>query len=159
MHTYSKASFDPLDGIRLLPSAAIRGRMISAVETTTDVELVELCTAPGLGSVAQDTWLTYCDPRDYPQSRHWAHRIRTWAPAASGFCWLSKREPGQHCVVLFDDRCPAGMLRPASMSDIPTGTEADFDTNRGRAWLRSRLASYNVAIARRSASSLALLSH
>jgi RES domain len=109
-------------GMLLLPLAKVRGRRISAITTTTDLALVSLRSAFDLGAVAQDTWLTTCDPRDYAQSRHWAHWIRAQAPSAAGYVWLSRREPTQDAYVLFGDRCPPGTLQPlAAHPDVPPG--------------------------------------
>lgn len=136
-------------GIRQLPQARIVGRRISAICTTADLDLVSLRTGADLGAVAQDTWLTWCDPRDYAQSRHWAHWIRHHAPTAAGYVWLSRREPGLHAYVLFGDRILASALATCTDPHVPHGDEADFDTSRGRRGLRNRLNQYNVALSRR----------
>jgi hypothetical protein len=136
-------------GTRQLPMARAAGRRISAVEVTADLELVSLRTGTDLGAVAQDTWLTTCDPRDYPQSRHWAHWIRIHATSAAGYVWLSRREPGTSAYVLFGDRVPSGTMATSADPSVPPGDEADFDAPRGRRALRNRLARYNVALARR----------
>ena len=44
---------------------------------------------------------------------------------------------------------PAGLLQRSNMADVPVGAEADFDSRRGRAWIRAKLATYNVTITRR----------
>jgi RES domain len=136
-------------GIRQLPWPRVAGRRISSVEVTADLELVSLRSAADLGAVAQDTWLTSCDPRDYAQSRHWAHWIRSHASGAAGYVWLSRREPGAAAYVLFGDRVPATAIAASAHPDVPPGDEADFDTPRGRRALRNRLTRYNVALSRR----------
>lgn len=136
-------------GIRQLPRARFAGRRISAVSITTTLPLVSLCSGTDLGAVAQDTWLTTCDPRDYAQSRHWAHWIRGHAGAAAGYVWLSRREPGTLAYVLFGDRMPPGSVRAVTDPRVPLGDEADFDTVRGRRALRNRLLRYNVGLSRR----------
>jgi RES domain len=143
----------PLDaaGVRLLPSAKVRGRRISAVRTKADMEIVSLRSGTDLGAVAQDPWLTTCDPRDYAQSRHWAHWIRAQAPAAAGCVWLSRREPGRQAFVLFGDRGAAHAMEAVTDPRVPPGDEADFDSVRGRRALRRRLGAYGVTITRRSA--------
>ena len=136
-------------GTRELPRPKVDGRRISSIEVTTPVVLVSLCSGVDLGAVAQDTWLTTCDPRDYAQSRHWAHWIRSRAMTTAGYAWLSRREPGALSYVLFGDRLPGGAIRTIADPRLPPGAEADFDTPRGRRALRNRLAHYNVALARR----------
>lgn len=136
-------------GIRQLPRPKVAGRRISAIEVTADLELVSLRSGTDLGAVAQDTWLTMCDPRDYAQSRHWAHWIRSHAKSAAGYVWLSRREPGAAAYVLFGDRFSPSVITPTVHPDIPVGDEADFDTPRGRRALRNRLTRYNVGLSRR----------
>ena len=136
-------------GIRQLPLPKVAGRRISAIEVTADLELVSLRSGTDLGAVAQDTWLTMCDPRDYAQSRHWAHWIRSHAKSAAGYVWLSRREPGAAAYVLFGDRFSPSVISPTVHPDVPVGDEADFDTARGRRALRNRLTRYNVGLSRR----------
>lgn len=136
-------------GIRQLPLAKIRGRRISAVRTTADLEIVSLRSAADLGAVAQDPWLTTCDPRDYAQSRHWGHWIRSHAPAAAGYVWMSRREPTQRAFVLFGDRGAAGAIMAVTDPRVPPGDEADFDTPGGRRALRRRLTAFGVSLSRR----------
>jgi hypothetical protein len=135
-------------GIRKLPRSKIVGRRISAVELTIDLEVVTLRSGADLGAVAQDTWLTTCDPRDYPQSRHWGHWIRAHAPSAHGYVWLSKRDPTQESLVFFGDRVPHGSVIESGHAGVPAGDKADFDTPRGKRELRGRLARYGVALSR-----------
>lgn len=136
-------------GVRQLPRPKVAGRRISAIEVTADLELVSLQTGTDLGAVAQDTWLTMCEPRDYAQSRHWAHWIRSHAKSAVGYVWLSRREPGTAAYVLFGDRFSPSVIAWTAHPDVPAGDEADFDTPLGRRALRNRLSRYNVGLSRR----------
>jgi hypothetical protein len=136
-------------GVRQLPRPKVAGRRISSIEVAVDLDVVSLRSAEDLGAVAQDTWLTMSDPRDYAQSRHWGHWIRTVAPAASGYVWKSKRDPVLDAYVLFGDRTPASALVTSNHPSVPPGALADFDTFRGRRELRIRLARYGVAVSRR----------
>jgi hypothetical protein len=136
-------------GIRQLAVPKVAGRRISAIEVTANLELVSLRSGTDLGAVAQDTWLTMCDPRDYAQSRHWAHWIRSHAKSAAGYVWLSRREPGAAAYVLFGDRFSPTAIVSTAHPDVPNGDEADFDTPRGRRALRRRLTRYGVALSRR----------
>lgn len=136
-------------GARQLPTAAYQGRRLSALSIKADLELVDLRTSPALAQVAQDTWLTMTDPRDYAQTRHWGHWIRDQSPTASGYVWYSRREAATEAYVLFDDRIPSGtIVEDPHHPDLPSAQEQDFDTSRGQRHLRRRLAAYNVTIAR-----------
>jgi hypothetical protein len=135
-------------GPRLLPVARVRGRRVSAVSVQADLELVSLCSGTDLGALSQDTWLTTCDPRDYAQSRHWGHWIRTHAPDACGFKWMSRREPLQPSYVLFKERMPANAIRTCSDPSLPSGNAAEFDTSSGKRYLRKRLSRYGVSLVR-----------
>jgi hypothetical protein len=136
-------------GIRQLPLAKISGRRISAVRMVADLDVVSLRSAADLGAVAQDPWLTTCAPSDYAQSRHWAHWIRSHAPAAAGYVWMSRREPTQQAFVLFGDRGAADAITAVTDPRVPPGDEAEFDTPMGRLALRRRLTAYGVALSRR----------
>jgi RES domain len=136
-------------GPRLLPKAYIRGRRVSAVRVRIDLDIVSLVTGAHLGQVSQDPWLTTCEPRDYAQSRHWGHTIRGWAPAACGFVWMSRRDPGLRSYVLFGDRCAVDPLEDWKDPSVPTGAAADLDTAHGVRWLRQQLAGYGVTVTRR----------
>lgn len=136
-------------GARQLPAAAYQGRRISALTVQTDLELVDLRTSPALAQVAQDTWLTMADPRDYAQTRHWGHWIRSKSPSAAGYVWYSRREVATLAYVLFEDRIPSGAIdHDPHNPGLPTPDEQDFDTPRGNRHLRRLLGLYNVAIAR-----------
>lgn len=136
-------------GARVLPRVRVRGRRISAIATTTEVTLVDMRSAVGLASVAQDPWLIWTDPRDYAQTRHWGHWIRSQVPTAQGYVWPSRREPPTRAFLLFDDRLPTGAIDVVpNHPDVPAGPHADFDTPSGIRTLRKMLAVYNVSIAR-----------
>ena len=130
-------------GARVLPRAAWRGRRVSRLRTTADVALVALRTAEELGATGQDTWLTMCDPPDYPYSRTWAHWLRDVVTDAAGLAWFSKRHPPELVMILFGDRCPAGLL-VEEPGPIPPGTT--FDDAAGFGWLRTTLARYRVSV-------------
>lgn len=136
-------------GTRHLPLSAIKGRRISTVITNTDLDLVSLRTAADLGAVGQDAWLTTCEPASYAQSRYWAHWIRERAPTAAGLVWMSHREPTQEAVVFFGDRTPSTAITTTTTPALPPGTEAQFDTPRGRRALKRLLATYNVVLSLR----------
>ncbi len=102
--------------------------------------IVDLRTSPALAQVSQDTWLTMTDPRDYAQTRHWGHWIRTHTPTAAGYVWYSRREAVTEAFVLFADRVAAGTItNDPSHPDLPKPAERDFDTPQGKRHLRHRL--------------------
>lgn len=138
---------DPDDtGARFLAKLYWRGRQLSRLETTNDLELVTLCSGTDLGAIGQDTWLTWCGPDDYPQTRAWAQWLRTEAPNAAGVTWLSKREPAVPSFVFFGDRLP---LDPFSHSPGPLDPkDCNFDADDGFTWLQEAMRSYRVAIRR-----------
>ncbi|MFJ5926209.1 RES family NAD+ phosphorylase [Kitasatospora sp. NPDC092948] len=134
--------FDPAGAPRLVPRAAVRGRRLSFLRPTADLDLVSLMTGRDLAAVAQDSWLVQAEAAEYPFTRDWGHWIRAHtAPWAQGFVWPSKREPGDRVVVLFGDRCEAAVLEE-------TGTPAvDFDTPDGAARLDELLQPYHARVA------------
>lgn len=138
---------DPDDtGARFLHKPAWQGRQLSRLEITADVELITLRSGTDLGSIGQDTWLTWCAADDYPQTRAWAEWLRGQTPAAAGIAWLSKREPAVESYVLFGDRLP---VNPFASSVGPLyPTDCAFDSDQGFAWLRDALRPYRVAIRR-----------
>ncbi len=96
-------------GAIALPQAALDGLHAYTVTLALELQLVDMTGGRpgGLSSVAQSPpWLTTAEPRDYAQTRHWAHWIRTQCPVAAGYIWVSRREPAGRVVVLFDDRTP-----------------------------------------------------
>jgi len=132
-------------GYRFLPKKFWTGRRLSRVRTTVDVQLVTLRTGVDLGAIGAGTWLVDCDVDEYPQSRAWGHWIRSISGSSAGFAWLSKREPGTTAYVLFEDRCPPGLLvhEPG-----PLAGGSSFDDADGGTWLRNHLAKYRVSIRR-----------
>nr|WP_246803760.1 RES family NAD+ phosphorylase [Cellulomonas hominis] len=130
-------------GAIALPQAALDGLHAYTVTLALELQLVDMTGRPGLSSVAQSPWLTTAEPRDYAQTRHWAHWIRTQCPVAAGYIWVSRREPAGRVVVLFDDRTPnpaSALLTPDPSSFIR------LDDESGRAWLRSVLARQNATV-------------
>lgn len=140
---------DPDDrGYRFLHKKYWTGKQISRIRLRAEVQLVTLRTGQDLGAVGAGTWLVDCEADDYPQSRAWAHWLRTLSPEWAGLTWLSKREPGTASFILFADRCPEGLLAPAGG---PLGTTpCNFDDPEGFSWLREHLTPYRVSIRARA---------
>lgn len=138
----------PLDssGARLLPEAAIAGRMLSRIAPAADLELVSLRGGRDLAAVAQDTWLTKCQARDYGYTRRWAHAIRAWAPWCRGFLWRSRLEEESLAFVFFEDRCPPGCLVEVGHPSLPPGEGKRLDHEPGRTALLRWLERYQVTL-------------
>lgn len=134
---------DEETGIICVPLARLKGRVAGSVQLNANLEVVDLVDLDGLRSVAQSTWLTVSDPRDYAQTRHWGHWIRKLSPKSHGFIWRSRREPAGMSLVLFDSALPptgGGVLAPTP--DAPVM----LDREEGRVWLRKVLARYNATV-------------
>lgn len=130
----------------VLPRKAFAGRRISAVRLVRDCALVSLLDLADLSRAAQSTWLTQCEPRDYAQSRHWAHFIRSQAPNTDGFVWQSKREPARKAYLLYKQDPTQTLVEQVPHFDVPTGDRAIFDTSLGRTFLRSVVNPYRVTL-------------
>ncbi|MEV3870657.1 RES family NAD+ phosphorylase [Streptomyces sp. NPDC049906] len=134
--------FAPDGGLRLVPRVAVARRSLSVLRLSTDVEVVSLMSGGDLAAVGQDSWLIHAEHPEYPQTRDWARWIRERAaPWAQGFVWPSKREPADRVTVLFEDRCPKGVLEPAPTPPI------DFASPRGERWLNQVLLGYGARVA------------
>jgi RES domain len=136
------------EGMRALSRAAVTGRQLSAVVLTKDLEMVSLVTGQDLGTIGQDAWLVTAPAHQYPQTRAWAHWLRTQAGQAHGFIWSSLRDPGSMAVVLFGDRCAADFgadYEQTLLHEVPELAIA-LDDKDGAAWLNQLLDPYRVAI-------------
>lgn len=137
---------DPHAG-RLLPRAAITGRVLSRLVLSTDVQLVGLCDGKDLARLGQgDTWLTSCPSSEYGYTRRWARAIRQWAPQARGLVWPSRRDPSKRAYVFFEDRFSAGLEEdlqglPSTVGGLP------LDTGIGELYLLHILDKYWVTLA------------
>lgn len=108
---------------RFMRRSRADGRMLARLQFETDLSLVDLRGAAGLGRIGQDAWLTACDEPDYPITQQWATAIRRWAPDAAGLMWMSKRDNIHMAAILFADRVTSGSIsaRPARALDAPLG--------------------------------------
>jgi hypothetical protein len=126
-------------GSRLIRRAAITGYSISAFRPAHDLTLISLLSGPDLAAACQDEWLVQASPPDYPQTRRWAQWLRTQASWAQGLAWPSRRDLGQHAVVLFGDRCPDG-FRPEP------GVSVELDDADGAKWINAQLLPYRISV-------------
>ncbi len=134
-------------GSYLLPQRALRGRMISWIAPTADLELLSLRSGRDLAAVSQDSWLTKCEAKDYGFTRRWAHRLREWAPWAQGFVWRSRREEASLAYVFFGDRCTGSFEEAIDpVFTPPDGNRLDREP--GASYVRALLAEYRVTVYR-----------
>lgn len=136
------------EGKRALGRPAVAGRRISGLTLTRNLELVSLVTGRDLGAVGQDAWLVTAPAHQYPQTRAWAHWLRSQATSAHGFIWSSLRDSGSMAVVLFGDRCAADFgtgYEQALLHEVPE-LAVDLDDKDGAEWLNRLLEPYRVAI-------------
>jgi hypothetical protein len=138
----------PIDehGTITAPRIAITARKLAAIETTVNLEIVDLTGLEQLRKASQDTWLVHADPPEYPRTRHWAHWIRGRSTAAAGFVWLSKRDPTKRSYILFGDRCPTDALTDVSATLLTPDAQQPFDDPLGHANLRALLAQLNADV-------------
>ena len=130
----------PINGKgRFLPRAILKERVLSALQTTLDLDIVRL-HGDGLLRIGAVPGLTKCEARDYPYTRHWAQSIRTWAPTACGFVWRSRHHDNLLSYVFFSDRTPG-----APFLDGPGNR---IDSGPGLVLLRKMLLPYRIAISR-----------
>jgi RES domain len=124
---------------RFLPRVTLKERVLSALQTTLDLDIVRL-HGDGLLRIGAVPGLTKCEARDYPYTRNWAQSIRTWAPTASGFVWRSRHHDDLLSYVFFSDRTPG-----AAFLDGPGNR---IDGGPGLVLLRKMLLPYRIAIPR-----------
>jgi hypothetical protein len=127
---------------RQLPRKVLQDRNLSKLlpqPPLTGPVLLELSGGAALSQVGQDSWLTKCDPREYPATREWGRALRRWAPWAQGFTWRSRLDEDRRAFVLF---CRAS-LHPA-LQELHT---LSLDQEPGFSRVQKLLARYNVAVA------------
>jgi hypothetical protein len=126
-------------GYRVLQRRFVKGRRISAVETLQQLNLVSLRTGPDLAAAAVSTRMVQ-GGSEYSASRAIARWLREHAPWAQGLIWTSTIDLGKPSVVLFADRCGAGVLRQLPRMSV------DLDSEDGIDWLNEALAPYHAQI-------------
>jgi RES domain len=136
------------EGMRAVPRPAVAGRLISGLTLTRDLELVSLVTGPDLGAIGQDGWLINAPAHQYPQTRAWAHWLRSQAQWAHGLIWPSLRDQGRMAVVLFGDRCAAAFgpgYERVLLHEVPE-LAVILDDKDGIAWLNRVLEPYRAVV-------------
>lgn len=96
---------------RFLRRDKVLRAVLSRIELTGALSLVDLRGAAALARLGQDSWLTSSEEVDYPMTQLWAAAIRRWAPNADGLCWMAKRDNVHFAAMLFDDHDPSARMR------------------------------------------------
>jgi hypothetical protein len=96
---------------RFLRNEKVARAVLSRIEITGALTLVDLRGAAGLTRVGQDSWLTSSEEVAYPVTQRWAGALRRWAPEADGLCWMAKRDNVHFAAMLFGDHAPNARLR------------------------------------------------
>jgi hypothetical protein len=99
----------PTQQAYIVPAIKLRNRSMSRLRVTQNLVLTKL-HGSGLSAIGQDAWLTACGASDYPCTRLWASAIRHWDPTTCGLAWHPRNDNDRLAYVLFQDRCPAGVL-------------------------------------------------
>ncbi|MFD5921255.1 RES family NAD+ phosphorylase [Kitasatospora sp. NPDC058201] len=127
-------------GWRRIRRVAVRGRVLSQIETTCDIPLVGLMTLDQLAAVHQDEWLIHSTPEAYARTRRWGAWIRGQAPWARGLKWPSKRDLSSAACVLYEREGAAGLVKPAGTEPVALDTAAGAELlNRLLAPARTRI--------------------
>jgi hypothetical protein len=129
------------NGGRLLQRAAVRGRRLTSLRTTRDLQLVSLLTGPDLAAACQDSWLVHAEAAEFGRTRRWGRWLRAASPHAAGLVWPSKRDIGGTAILLYGDPGRGA----DSLADGPVSPRA-LDDAAGAAWLTERLAPYRVSV-------------
>lgn len=98
--------------LRILPLSRVAGRVLAAIRTRRDLQLVQLHDVglDRLGLAASE--LTASPPTAYPETRGWAQALYG-GTAADGLVWMSRRFNSARAFTLFGDRAAAGDLASA----------------------------------------------
>jgi hypothetical protein len=118
----------PVRGDKHVPHAKLRHRVLSALEVTRDLRLVDL-TSPGLSRLGLTrAELIDSDARSYPDTAPWTAALHDHPLGADGLLWVSRQHDTSRCVVLFADRVPAGELQPTTpVTTLPLALGAGLE--------------------------------
>lgn len=95
----------------------LQDRIVSTVETTRELTLVDLTTT-GLSRLGVDrTELIESGPRAYGQTALWARALHGCSALPDGLLWVSRAQDTSICVALFGDRVRAEDVQVPHTSD------------------------------------------
>ena len=127
-------------GTRTLPRKKLAGMVISAVKTT-ELTLLRLVFEQDFVALGQsDEWLVTAGEQDYPLTRRWAGWLRDQVDSVHGIVWQSQEDMPRQTAVLFEDRCPPGVLR------VVAGTSVELDDVAGARWLTDTMQHYRIRV-------------
>lgn len=106
-------------GERVVPRAALSGRVVSVLEVARPLTLVSLAGADA-AAVGQGLWLTKCGPADYALTRAWARALHDAPSRPDGLTWRARFDENAHAHVLFGDR-GAGALQVVASLPLDSG--------------------------------------
>lgn len=129
---------EPTATVRTIPQSALTDRALTELELLVPARLLSLRGA-NVGQVCQTSWLTKCDPVEYPLTRAWSAAIRGWHGWASGFIWWARKDENELVHVLYEDRLPVPAVRMV-------GPSVPIDHGPGLDLVRAVLASHNVYV-------------
>ena len=87
---------------RVVPRAALTGRLLTTVSTTRDLPLLSLHGAH-LSQVGATLALTEGEAFEYLTTRAWARALLTWLPEIAGFAYRCRHDEDRIAYALFDD--------------------------------------------------------
>lgn len=129
-------------GRRLLVRKRLAGQALSAIRTTTELNLLRLTSATDLAAVEHDEWLVTAGVNEYADTRAMGAWLHDNVPWAQGILWRSTVDMPQETLVLFGDRCPVDSVIP-----VPGLTE-ELDAADRLPWLVETLRPYGVDVER-----------
>lgn len=105
---FHDVSFAP--GLKTYDKNKLNGQVLSALEVTENLELLDLATVPlrKLGITRKELIDTEKD--NYPVTRKWAEKLYQQCTSAQGLSWISRQDDTARAMILFGDR-----IKPASL--------------------------------------------
>lgn len=99
----------------MISAAKFEGRMLSAIRTIEDLQVVEL-HHPGLDRLhLEPREISDTDPSHYPRTRAWAQTIHD-AGACAGLVWMSRLHNTDKAYTVFGDRVGKVVFEPVEAS-------------------------------------------
>ncbi len=108
---FHDVSFAP--GLKTYDKSKIGAQVLSALEITADLELLDLASVPLRKLGISRRALIDTEKDQYPRTRKWAEVLYQQCPKAQGLLWVSRQEDTARAVMLFGDRVTPKTLRPS----------------------------------------------
>ncbi|MFD4293259.1 RES family NAD+ phosphorylase [Rhodococcus sp. NPDC058532] len=126
---------------RLIPRVRIAGRVLSELQTTRAVRVVDL-TGTGAARINAEVWLTKCDPSGYLHTRRWAAAILAANPDADGIGFRPRHDENTLSWML---AAPPDV--PSHPAVVAVGGVIPLDSADGHHLLGALLTPHNAALA------------